>query len=86
MREVKEDFTDLSILQCTVIDNHDYVKDRPNFTIRFTDLSNTQMMVNGEECEEFEFTFKGNSEHSNFASAFRMILEELNQERRNSRI
>ena len=40
-------------------------------------LANTNMALNGEDCEWFELTFRGDSERNTLLSALKMIVKEL---------
>jgi hypothetical protein len=42
-------------------------------------LSSTYMTLNGNDCNEFELIFKGDSERETFLSALKMIVKELEE-------
>lgn len=45
--------------------------------IKITDLSSTDMSVNGQQCRSFELHLRGDCERDTFADAFKMIAKEL---------
>jgi hypothetical protein len=42
-------------------------------------LSSTYMTVNGNDCDNFELMFRGDSERETFLSALKMIVKELEE-------
>lgn len=42
-------------------------------------LSSTYMTLNGNDCNEFELIFKGDSERETFLSALKMVVKELEE-------
>jgi hypothetical protein len=42
-------------------------------------LSSTYMTINGNDCNEFELIFRGDSERETFLSALKMIVKELEE-------
>ena len=73
-------FTSMNILETTVEHNGCQGGDAGHggfVRITFKDVSSTSMEVNGVECEEFSFEFKGSTERDTLVESLEMILTEL---------
>lgn len=79
-RKLTKEFASMNILETTVEHNGCQGGDAGHggfVKITFSDLSGTDMEVNGVECEEFSITFKGSSERETLIASLDMILTEL---------
>jgi hypothetical protein len=47
--------------------------------LKIKNLASTDMTLNGNDCNEFELIFKGDSERETFLSALKMIVKELEE-------
>jgi hypothetical protein len=81
-RKIYHEFTSANILGVSVEHNGykggdaghgGYVK------IKFKDLASTAMELNGEDVEEFEIVFRGDTERATLTDALEMIVKELKE-------
>ena len=79
-RKLTKEFASMNILETTVEHNGCQGGDAGHggfVRITFKDVSSTSMEVNGVECEEFSFEFKGSTERETLIASLDMILTEL---------
>lgn len=79
-RKLTKEFASMNILETTVEHNGCQGGDAGHggfVRITFKDVSSTSMEVNGVECEEFSFEFKGSTERDTLVESLEMILTEL---------
>jgi hypothetical protein len=80
MRTLIEEIQGANILSVSVTQNGFKGGDSGHggfVVVRFDNISGTDMTLNGEPCEFFEFEFKGDSERETLMKALRIILNEL---------
>lgn len=79
-RKVYQEFTSANILGVTLEHNGFRGGDAGHggfVRIAFENLSSTSMQVNGEYCDSFEFTFRGDTERDTLLLGLKMIVKEL---------
>lgn len=79
-RKIYEEFVDHNILGVTI--EHNGYKggsaSKGGFVkITFDNLTSTYMMINGEQTDKIILEIQGDSERDTFASAFKLIYDEL---------
>lgn len=77
---VYQEFTSSNILGVTVEHNGFQGGDEGHggfVRIAFENKASTSMQLNGEYCDSFDFTFRGDTERETLLSGLRMIVKEL---------
>jgi hypothetical protein len=77
---VEKEFTSANIIKVTLSHNGYGGGDAGHggyVNIKITNLSGTDMSVNGEQCSAFELHIRGDAERDTFMKAFKMIAKEL---------
>lgn len=77
---VYQEFTSANILGVTVEHNGFQGGDEGHggfVRISFENKASTSMQLNGEYCDSFDFTFRGDTERETLLSGLKMIVKEL---------
>jgi len=85
MRTIKQEICGANIIELTISHNGYRGGDSGHggfVEISIKDLAGTDMMINGKEVNEFTLRVQGDSERTTFLDAFKVIVNELENNRK----